>query len=293
MQFQKSDAGFNSLVSTFKKKITTWDYFVNWSKVRTNVAEIEKELNLLNVLIGKENFREEAFSLLSTYPETIKAFPSLIASRDSKIEILTDVSNFVYQYYDFNKKQLNEKEINQMIDFLIKSGIGPLLKDKSIKNLVDFVYGVEAGLDSNGRKNRGGTLMEKIVSEFISETNQEIDFNWIEQATAGKLKNEWNIDFKVDKANRIIDFAILRGSQLYFVEVNFYGGGGSKLKATAGEYISMNKFWNEQGIKFIWITDGAGWHTTLKALREYYDKSDYLVNLEMLKNGFLKNLLKG
>jgi type II restriction enzyme len=111
------------------------------------------------------------------------------------------------------------------------------------------------------------------------------------QATAKKIENKWGINVKVDKSSRIIDFAINNNGKLYFIEVNFYGGGGSKLKSTATEYIRMNEYWNNQGVEFIWITDGAGWKSTLKPLREYFDKANYLLNLEMLRNGLLKKIL--
>ena len=112
------------------------------------------------------------------------------------------------------------------------------------------------------------------------------------QATARKIKQEWGIDVIVDKSSRIIDFAINKNGQLYFIECNFYGGGGSKLKSTATEYVEMNSYWNKQNIEFIWVTDGAGWNSALKPLREYFDKADYLVNLEMLKSDVLKKIIR-
>ena len=174
----------------------------------------------------------------------------------------------------------------------MKSGIGELLKDKKIKNLLDYATGVEVGLDSNGRKNRGGTLMESLVEDFVAETCSELNIGYMAQATASKIKRDWNIDIKVDKSSRIIDFAINKNGKLYFIECNFYGGGGSKLKSTATEYVEMNKFWTEQGIEFIWVTDGAGWKSTLKPLREFFDKADYLLNLEMLKNDVLLKMIE-
>src|SRR5690606_13907164 len=111
------------------------------------------------------------------------------------------------------------------------------------------------------------------------------------QATVKRIKIEWDIDLIVDKSSRQIDFAINKNGRLYFIECNFYGGGGSKLKSTATEYIKMNEYWNAQGITFIWVTDGAGWKSTLRPLREYFDKADYLLNLEMLKNNLLEEIL--
>jgi len=282
---------FDEISSTFKNKITQWSYFVNWKKVLQNVEPIEKELNLLNYLIGKKDFHKETVVLLLKYPETIKAIPLLLAIRDKSLEVLIDTRNFIYREFDFSKKTYKKEEIEAFADFVLKSGLGELLQDKKIKNLVDYATGVEVGLDSNGRKNRGGTLMENLVEEFVRDTCNELEIEYMPQATAKKIKDKWNIDVQVDKSSRIIDFAINKNGKLYFIEVNFYGGGGSKLKSTATEYIKMNEYWNNQGIEFIWITDGAGWKSTLKPLREYFDKADYLLNLEMLRNGVLKRIL--
>ncbi len=281
----------NEITSTFKEKITQWDYFVKWEKVLQNIEPIEKELNLLNYLIGKKDLHKETVELLSKYPEVIKAIPILLAIRDKSLEVLIDTRNFIYHKFDFSKKTYEKEEIKTFADFILKSGLGELLENKKIKNLVDYATGVEVGLDSNGRKNRGGYLMEKIVEEFIRNTCNELGYEYIPQATTNKIKRACNIDVKVDKSSRIIDFVINKNGKLYFIEVNFYGGGGSKLKSTATEYIRMNEFWNNQDIEFIWITDGAGWKSTLKPLREYFDKADYLLNLEMLRKDILKTIL--
>ena len=285
------DELFDEISSSFKEKITQWNYFVNWKKVLQNIKPVEKELNLLNYLIGKKDLHNEIIELLSKYPETIKAIPLLLAIRDKSLEVLIDTRNFIYREFDFSKKLYKKEEIKSFADFILKSGLGDLLQDKKIKNFVDYATGVEVGLDSNGRKNRGGTLMENLVEEFVRQTCNELGIKYMSQATAKKIKEKWNTNVKVDKSSRKIDFAINKKGKLYFIEVNFYGGGGSKLKSTATEYIRMNEYWNNQGIEFIWITDGAGWKSTLKPLREYFDKADYLLNLEMLRNGTLKRIL--
>lgn len=163
--------------------------------------------------------------------------------------------------------------------------------DKKVKNLVDYATGVEVGLDSNGRKNRGGHQMESAVETYIKEVCEEYNLQYLKEANAKAIKTAWEIDLEVDKSSRRIDYVINKNGKLYFFEVNFYGGGGSKLKSTATEYVKMNEYWNKQNIEFIWITDGTGWLSTLKPLREYFDKADYLLNLEMLKNGILKNII--
>lgn len=291
LNLESEEELFKKITQSFKEKITKWDYFVNWEKVLNNVEPIEKELNLLNFLIGKEDIEKEAFNLIKQYPQVIKAFPNLIAIREKSIDILIDTKKFIYKKYSFTKGKLTDEECKELAHFVVRSGIGTILKDKKIKNLVDYVTGVEVGLDSNGRKNRGGTLMENLVEEFVMDTCQNLGLQYMAQATAKKIKDEWNLEVIVDKSSRQLDFAINKNGKLFFIECNFYGGGGSKLKSTATEYIEMNRYWNKQGIEFIWITDGGGWKSTLKPLREYFDKADYLLNLEMLKDGVLQEIL--
>ena len=170
-------------------------------------------------------------------------------------------------------------------------GLGDLIKDKRVKNLVDYATGVEVGLDSNGRKNRGGHQMETAVEVYIKEVCDQLNLEYLKEANAKAIKTAWNIDLVVDKSSRRIDYVINNNGKLYFFEVNFYNGGGSKLKSTATEYVNMNTYWNNQNIEFIWITDGAGWLSAILPLREYFDKAEYLLNLEMLKNGILKRLI--
>lgn len=292
LNLKSNDVLFQQITSTFKEKgITLFEYFVNWEKVYRNVKPIEKELNLLNVLIGKEDIEKEVYELIKEYPQVIKAFPFLLALRETSTSILIDVTEFLYKDYDFKSRLLSDVECKELAYFFVKSGLGDLVKDKHIKNLVDYVTGVEVGLDSNGRKNRGGTMMENIVETFVKSACDELGYEYMSQANAKKIKSHWNIDIKVDKSSRNLDFAINKNGKLYFIECNFYGGGGSKLKSTATEYVKMNEYWNAQNITFIWVTDGAGWKSTLKPLREYFDKADYLLNLEMLKNNCLKAIL--
>ncbi len=291
LELPSDDKLFEYIQYSFRDKITTWDYFVNWKKVFDKVKPIEKELNLLNYLIGKENIEQETALLIKHYPGVIKAIPYLIACREKSFDVLIDVKQFISKRFDFSLKTPTDEQINDLASFVLQAGLADILRNKQVKNLVDYAIGVEVGLDSNGRKNRGGTMMEGIVEVFVDEYCQQSGAEYLAQATAAKIKAKWGIQIEVDKSSRIIDFAINKNGKLYLVEVNFYSGGGSKLKSTATEYCEMYNRYHRQGIEFIWVTDGAGWKSTLKPLREYFDKSDYLVNLEMLRNGILEKII--
>lgn len=287
---------FEYLIDSLKIKITKWDYFVNWSKVIGNIEKLEVELNILNYLIGKENIESEFKALITKYPNVIKTIPILIASRDKSFKILNNFGYDEFEYRDFSfkiKSKYSAEDIENAVVFASKSGFLDLLSSKRIKNIVDYVVGVEVGLDTNGRKNRTGTMMEGIVKFFIDDICDRYGFSYIEQATSSKIKELWDIDLSVDKTNRRIDFAINNGENLYLIETNFYGGGGSKLKSTAGEYKTLFDYLTNDGHKFIWVTDGIGWSKTRAPLRETFNYIDYILNLEMLSKRILEDIIVG
>lgn len=288
---------FEHLKNTLQDSIFTWDYFTDFEKVKINVKKIEKELNLLNYLIGKENIEEEFLVLIEEYPKVRKILPILIAIRDDKLSstpIITDVESLIPE----NKKYIFHDTINENIKkelllFFNESGLRDIFENKSVKNLVDYCFGVEVGFDTNARKNRTGDIMENLVSKFLEEFCEENNyFKFIEQATQKRIKEAFNYDIEIDKNSRRFDFALYNetNKKLYLIEVNYYSGGGSKLKATAGEYQYLNDFVKSQNIDFIWITDGQGWLTSLKPLEETFIHNDYVINLDMLKNGLLKDI---
>lgn len=279
---------FNKLTDTFKSSIKTWDYFVNWKKVFSNKSDLEITLNKLNYLLGKENLKDEFKKLFISNPDIIKAFPVLLAVRENKLEIF-DKKSKNSEFFDFSKI---EDDYEKYFLFLQNSGLAKLFQKDGIKNLVDYVMGVEVGLDSNGRKNRGGSLMEEIVESFIADFCKNKGFEYIAQARSSAIKSKWNVDVKIDKSERSFDFAIYnpKNKKIKLIETNFYNGGGSKLKAVCGEFKSLYTELKEQGIDFIWVTDGLGWFTTKRPLEETYNHNEYVFNLSMLEKGILNEL---
>lgn len=295
---RSTDEFFNKLSNTFKDNITTWDYFVNWNKVFNKIDSIEIELNLLNYLVGKNDreIKNKLRELLFKYPRVIRVIPAMVAFRDNKTKVLISHKRgkLVYKEYEFSlNNKVTNTEINNVIEFIEKTGFLELLKDKKLKNLVDYVIGIEVGLDSNARKNRTGKLMEDIVAVYIKEICRKNNFDYLPQATSQIINKEWGINVTVDKSSRIIDFAVKTKDKLFLIETNFYAGGGSKLKSTAGEYKKMFDYWKKDGHNFIWITDGKGWKNTLHPLRETFDYIDFLLNLDFVANGTLESILKG
>lgn len=285
---------FQYFQNTLTDSISVWNYFVDWEKVLRKFNDVEINLNILNYLVGKNDIENEFGLLLQQHPQIISAIPILIACRTTNFQILTDYTSgdFVYKSFNFKRKDsLSQLEINDILEFTKNTGVLELFKNKNIKSIPDYVLGIEVGLDSNGRKNRGGTTMEIILGNLISTICQQNNFLLIPQATSQKIQAQWNINVQVDKSNRRFDFAVKNQNNLYLIEANFYSGGGSKLKSTAGEYKTLFDFISRQGHKFIWVTDGLGWKTTLRPLEETFKYIDYTLNLNMVVSGLLGELI--
>ncbi len=308
MKFQKlykdelgcnnSEAVFQYIISNLKPSTLIWSYFVNWDKVFKTVKDIEINLNILNFLIGKPDFDTELKELIKKHPQVITAIPVLLV-RDGKsskeYKILVDYKKKKFVYEDFNFKDfknLKAEDIEKIVMFVERTGIKRLFTEQKIKNVVDYVIGVEAGIDSNARKNRGGHAMEEITEHFVMDLCTKNGFKYLKEANAEKIKKEFGKKVPVDKSSRRYDYVINNGKTLYLIETNYYSGGGSKLKSTAGEYRNLFDVLDGTGYKFVWITDGLGWKTTQKPLKETFEHNDYLMSLSMLEKGILEEIVK-
>lgn len=272
----------------------TPEYYVNWEKVERETNKFELELNTLNYLIGKENIFDETLKLFKMQPNLIKVIPSLIASRDKVLDILSidDNDDMSFERLDFSK--IDKERIEEYVIFAEDSGLLDFLQNKANRSLVDYVYGVEAGLDSNARKNRSGTTMEGILERHVSKLAGELGLEWKAQATAAYIKEKWNIEVPVDKSERRFDVAVYsaKNNKLWLIETNYYGGGGSKLKAVAGEFTELSQFvvQSKDDVEFVWVTDGQGWKTAHLPLSEAFGHIFNVFSLNMLKNNYLHDL---
>jgi type II restriction enzyme len=288
---------FDDFFATLRPSLKLWDYFVNWDKVFRNTKQIEIQLNVWNYLLGKTNFDSEFLDLLRQHPDIVSAVPSLIVrdgSASQMFSIVSDINDLSKPdlLFDFSRPATSESDRKLALQFFKQTGLVKLFTRDGVKNLVDYVIGVEAGLDSNGRKNRSGTSMEIIVESYLKQFCKAENLTYLPQATAVAIKEEWGFKVPVDKSSRRFDFAISNGKKLVLMEVNFYGGGGSKLKATAGEYKGLYKFLKASGFEFVWITDGQGWETTKEPFGEAFAEVDYIWNLNWLARGYLEDLFK-
>ena len=209
------------------------------------------------------------------------------------MNILTSVNNMEYYTLDFNKIDTNK--IKDYVEFLSAVGLLHFIQNNVGRSLVDFVTGVEVGLESNARKNRSGTIMESILESYIQKIAIKNNMEYSTQCTAKFIKDTWNIAVPTDKARRRFDAVLYskEHNKIWIFETNYYGGGGSKLKSVSGEFNELQSLINtsDEDITFVWITDGKGWNTSKLPLQEAFGHIPYIFNLKMLSNGFLQDLI--
>mgnify|MGYP004651186437 FL=1 len=280
---------FNEWLSKFKTSISDYTYYVDFEKIYKNVDKVKVELNILNSLIGSKNIEEEFQNILVKYPETLECIPLLLAVRSREIFVKDEINEYLFK---FDKMVYSMKDY---IKFMKESGLFDLLQNHIINNLYDYVLGIEVGLDSNGRKNRGGHLMENLVESYIIKAGYKKDVNYFKEMYLKDIEKKWNLDLSEmsghNTSTKRFDFVIKTDKQVYVIETNFYSGGGSKLNETARSYKMLaQESKNVEGVTFIWFTDGIGWNSARKNLEETFNELETMYNIDDLENGILENL---
>ncbi len=283
---------FEDWLKSMRKSIADYKYYIDFNSVYKNAEKYKVELNILNSLIGSKDIENEFKTLLNKYPEILNAIPILIAKRETEIFCM-DAHHTIN--YDFSKKSQTPEEYCY---FMKETGLFELIEHHIINNLFDYVLGVETGLNSNGRKNRGGDLMENLVESFIRKMGFEKDVNYYKELYSFELEVMSGIklvsDSKEEKADKRFDFVINNNDHYYAIECNFYSSQGSKLNETARSYKNIALETKDiDKFTFIWITDGLGWNTAKNNLKETFEVLDTIYNIKDLEDGELEKLIKG
>ena len=286
---------FNEWLKTFRSSIATYSYYVDFEKVYDNIDAIKVELNILNSLIGSKNIEVDFVNLLKRYPETLKVIPILIAKRESEIYCQDENGSKIFKFNFGRYIPNSHKFFEEYTYFMRETGLFDLLENHIINNLVDYVTGVEVGLDSNGRKNRGGHLMEDLVESYLKKSGLVRDVDYFKEMYISEIEEKWGIDLSnisnQGKAEKRFDFVVRKGSMIFGIETNFYTGGGSKLNETARSYKTIALETREiDGFTFVWFTDGEGWKSARHNLEETFDVMEDIYCIKDLEDGVVDTL---
>lgn len=262
---------FKIFLSQLSETNATLDYFTDFKKIINNVSKIEMKLNQLNYLIGKEDLEKAARELYIENPSVFSVLSILIAVRTKDKKKTFNSSGkivFIESYFE---------NIESIIEFINETGLAQVFKNRNIKNLVDYVFGIEVGLDTNARKNRGGDNMSKAVSIFFDKAK----IFYKKEVNSTKFLEIESLGADVKR----FDFVIKTKKKTYLIETNFYNTNGSKLNEVARAYSDVAPKINQyENYEFVWITDGKGWLSAKNKLEEAFNIIPSVYNLTTLKD---------
>jgi type II restriction enzyme len=271
---------FDTFLSQLLETNSTLSFFTDFDKVRTNVNKISIKLNQLNYLIGKEDLNSAVAELFDENPKVFEILSILLAIRNNKTTKTYNSDGQIVTFSSFFNS------VNGIIEFIEETGLKEVFQNKDITNLVDYVFGIEVGLDTNARKNRGGESMSKAVSLLFD--NGGVYYKKEVNNTGFTEIQSLGADVKR------FDFVIKTAHKTYLIETNFYNGGGSKLNETARAYSDIAPKINQYAnYEFVWITDGVGWKKAKNKLQEAYSIIPSLYNLTTINDFIQKVQVEG
>lgn len=280
---------FDEWLTTFKKSIANYDYYVDFAKVHANIEDVKVPLNILNSLIGSKHIEDDFEKLVASYPETLKCIPLLLAVRGNEIFAMDADGEFQYSFTKPNQSA------EQYKIFMRRTGLFDLLENHIVNNLVDYATGVETGLDSNGRKNRGGHLMEDLVESYIVKAGFVKDDSYFKEMYIHEIQEKWGVDLSAisnqGKMEKRFDYVVKTESMIYVIETNFYASSGSKLNETSRSYKTLaGEIDTIKGVTFVWFTDGLGWKQAKHNLEETFDVMEHIYNIEDMENDIISKV---
>jgi type II restriction enzyme len=286
-----SSRDFSAWLSGFRDSISDYSYYIDFPKVHRNISSIKVELNILNSLIGSKDIEKDFEKLVAKYPEVLKCIPLLLAVRANEIYAIDSDGEFTYNFKSANQS------IEQYKMFMRKTGLFDLIANHIVNNLVDYATGVETGLDSNGRKNRGGHLMENLVESYIQKAGFVKGKSYFKEMYIHEICDKWGIDLSAisnnGKMEKRFDYVVKTDNMIYGIETNFYGSGGSKLNETSRSYKTLALETNTiDGFTFVWFTDGKGWTSARNNLEETFDVMEHIYNINDMENGIIGEVFK-
>lgn len=265
---------FNEFIRTLSDTNITLDLLTDFNKIKNNVSKVELKLNQLNYLIGKRDIKKAVYEIFNENPKAFDILNILVAVRNNKTKIL-DENGKTREIKDFFENP------EKVYKYIKDTGLEELFKNKNIKNLVDYVFGIEVGLDTNARKNRYGKIMSKIVENIFKQNH----IKYSKEVSINNFPEIKNFEYDIKK----FDYVIKTSKKVYLIEVNYYNVGGSKLNEIARSYstiaLKIKQYFNKY--EFVWITDGKGWKSAKKELQEAFSVIDKIYNLNTLKE-FIK-----
>jgi len=291
LNLSTTDEICEALIETLIETNYTYDFFVNWNKVVRNRDSFKYELALLKSMKNSPQPIPDFQDLLTKYPEVIKVIPIMLACRDGILKVLNSIeAGLQYKTFDFTKNSYDAKEIGNIVEFTKNTGLLNMLCQ--MDSAIDYLLGVEVGLDTNARKNRSGLFLEKMVTETLEElSGRYSDLIFIEQKTFAYVGDKYQVRIPSTLRDRKFDYAVINKGIATNIEVNFYSGTGSKPSEIVSSYINRGEVLSSAGWKFVWLTDGLGWKKMQRPFHIGIENMRYVMNANLLRKGLLERIV--
>jgi len=274
----------------------TYSYFVDWEKVRKRIDQVKVELNILNSLMDcttASQVEKRLAQLIKAYPNVVRALPPLIAIRDASVQVLTDIQDpeaVLHVRFDEEVKD-DPDALDALLKFCRHTGIFDLFYKEAVDDLLDYVYGVEVGLDTHAHKNRSGEAMQNLLTPMIADLCNEVGLQCIPECTRRRLEQE---RYRPPMVDRKMDYVLCRPGQAtghVNIETNYFGVSGSKPDVITG-YFDRQELLRADGWHFVLVTDGPAWQGMRSLLHEAVNRLDYVMNLDQVRRGMLRAVLQ-
>lgn len=267
MKRQHTQNDFQLFMSQLLETNADLSFYTDFNKCYENVKAVSIKLNQLNYLIGKTDIDTSVRELWEENSSVFEVLGILIATRDRDAKKVIDNEGRIHLLTDYFKAP------ESVIEYIKGTGLEKIFTSKHISNLIDYVFGVEVGLDTNARKNRSGHIMEKRIEQILIKAELSFDSEVYSTSLDG-------IHQALGEDTKRFDFAIHANDKTYLLEVNFYSSGGSKLNEVARAYTELApKINSVPGYEFVWITDGIGWNSAKSKLEEAFYAIPNIYNL--------------
>ncbi len=298
IEFYKKNLGISNvdelckaLTDTLIETNYTYDFFVNWDKAVNNRDIFKYELALLKSIKGSSSPETDFTSLLEKYPEVVKVIPVLLACREGILKVIDSIEDLLqHKTFNFNKSHYKPSEIKEIVRFARKTGLLKVLCE--MDSATDYLLGVEVGLDTNARKNRSGIFLEKMVTELLENlASRNSNLTFVAQKTFSYVEARHGIEIPPTLKDRKFDYVVINKGVATNIEVNFYGGTGSKPSEIVNSYINRGEVLSSAGWKFVWLTDGQGWKRMQRPFHLGVNGISYVINAHFLRQGLLERII--
>lgn len=276
----------------------SYNYFVDWEKVKNNVEKHKIEFHIFDSLLKNQNFDNDLRKILSDYPNVLPLIPILLAIREQNNELKVidnfEDKNINIVTYNFNSRKLSQQEIDSLVGFFDKTGLKKFFLEIGTNSIYDYVLGIEVGMDTNARKNRSGSSMELLLKPIIKNiVDRKKEFTkMLYQKKFKYLETTYGIKVDSSIKNRKADFILIKeNNKIINLEVNFFSEAGSKPQEIVDSYIQRQSDLKKHGFEFVWVTDGNVWRKQKNQLDKAFKNVDYLLNTYFVRIGLLEKIL--